>query len=72
MSYMISRTNPISKGPYLLLSIFNDKNESKNDAITEIYKVLRPGEPPTIEIANQIFQMACTITILTVWTLKTE
>ena len=51
----ISRTNSINKGPYLLLSVFNDKNENKNDAITEIYKVLRPGEPPTIEIATQIF-----------------
>ncbi len=51
----ISRTNSINKGPYLLLSIFNDKNNNKNDAITEIYKVLRPGEPPTIEIATQIF-----------------
>ena len=54
-SLEISRTNSINKGPYLLLSIFNDKNENKNDAITEIYKVLRPGEPPTIEIATQIF-----------------
>ncbi|MDC3000058.1 DNA-directed RNA polymerase subunit beta [Candidatus Pelagibacter sp.] len=51
----ISKTNSINKGPYLLLSIFNDKNENKNEAITEIYKVLRPGEPPTIEIATQIF-----------------
>ncbi len=51
----ISKTNSINKGPYLLLSVFNDKNENKNDAITEIYKVLRPGEPPTIEIATQIF-----------------
>ncbi len=51
----ISSTNSISKGPYLLQTIFNDKNETKNDAINEIYKVLRPGEPPTIEIATQIF-----------------
>ncbi|MDC2974060.1 DNA-directed RNA polymerase subunit beta, partial [Candidatus Pelagibacter sp.] len=43
----ISKTNSINKGPYLLLSVFNDKNENKNEAITEIYKVLRPGEPPT-------------------------
>ena len=48
-------TNSINKGPYLLQSIFNDKNETKNEAINEIYKVLRPGEPPTIEIASQIF-----------------
>ncbi len=48
-------TNSINKGPYLLQTIYNDKNESKNDAINEIYKVLRPGEPPTIDIASQIF-----------------
>ena len=52
---LISITNPINKGPYLLTTILNDKNNSKDDAITEIYKMLRPGEPPTIEIATQIF-----------------
>ena len=54
-SILISSTNSINKGPYLLQTIFNDKNNNKNEAITEIYKVLRPGEPPTIEIATQIF-----------------
>ena len=48
-------TNSINKGPYILLSLLNDKNDNKNDSITEIYKVLRPGEPPTVEIASQIF-----------------
>ena len=51
----ISITNPINKGPYLLTTILNDKNNNKNEAITEIYKILRPGEPPTTEIATQIF-----------------
>ena len=51
----LAYTNTINKGPYLLQTLFNDKNNSKNDAINEIYKVLRPGEPPTIEIATQIF-----------------
>ena len=51
----ISKTNSINKGPYILQTLFNDKNENKNDAITEIYKMLRPGEPPTAEIATQIF-----------------
>ncbi len=51
----ISVTNSINKGPYLLTTILNDKNNDKNEAITEIYKMLRPGEPPTIEIATQIF-----------------
>ncbi len=54
-SLELAYTNTINKGPYLLQTLFNDKNNSKNDAINEIYKVLRPGEPPTIEIATQIF-----------------
>jgi len=52
----VAITNSINKGPYLLQTIFNDKNQTKNDAITEIYKILRPGEPPTIDIAEKIFQ----------------
>ena len=52
----VAITNSINKGPYLLQTVFNDKNKTKNDAITEIYKILRPGEPPTLDIANQIFQ----------------
>ena len=51
----ISVTNSINKGPYLLTTILADKNNTKDEAITEIYKMLRPGEPPTIEIATQIF-----------------
>ena len=54
-SLKISVTNSINKGGYLLTTIFNDKNNTKDEAITEIYKMLRPGEPPTIEIATQIF-----------------
>ena len=54
-SLQISVTNSINKGPYLLTTILHDKNNSKEEAITEVYKMLRPGEPPTIEIATQIF-----------------
>ena len=55
LSLQISVTNSINKGPYLLTTVLADKNNSKDEAITEIYKMLRPGEPPTIEIATQIF-----------------
>ncbi len=55
-SIIVSKTNSINKGPYLLQTSLADKNNSKDEAITEIYKVLRPGEPPTLEIANDIFQ----------------
>ncbi len=53
---LISKTNYINKGPYLLKTILADKNNTKEEALTDIYKILRPGEPPTIEIADQIFQ----------------
>ncbi|MDC0517600.1 DNA-directed RNA polymerase subunit beta [Candidatus Pelagibacter sp.] len=54
-SIKVSITNSINKGPYLLTTILNDKNNSKEDSINEVYKMLRPGEPPTTEIAAQIF-----------------
>ncbi len=54
-SLELAYTNTINKGSYLLQTLYNDKNSTKNEAINEIYKVLRPGEPPTIEIATQIF-----------------
>ena len=52
----VSNTNAINKGPYLLLTLLAEKNINKNEALTDIYKILRPGEPPTVEIAQQIFQ----------------
>ena len=55
-SLQISITNSINKGPYLLTTLLNDRNDTKEEAITEIYKMLRPGEPPTIEIATPIFK----------------
>jgi DNA-directed RNA polymerase subunit beta len=47
--------DPINKGSYLLDTLNIDKNNSKEEAIADIYKVLRPGEPPTFEIAKDIF-----------------
>jgi len=46
----------INKGPYLLQTLKLDKNNNKNEALNDIYKVLRPGEAPTIEIAEEIFK----------------
>ena len=33
-----------------------DKNSNKTDALNDIYKVLRPGEAPTVEIAEDVFK----------------
>ena len=32
-----------------------DKNNSREEAINDIYKVLRPGEPPSFDVAKEIF-----------------
>ncbi len=47
--------DPINKGPYILETLKIDKNLSKSDALNDIYKVLRPGEAPSLEIAQEIF-----------------
>ncbi len=47
--------DPINKGPYILETLKIEKNTNKSDALNDIYKVLRPGEAPTIEIAETVF-----------------
>ena len=48
--------DPINKGPYLLETLKVDKCNSKTEALNEIYKVLRPGEAPTTQIAEDLFK----------------
>lgn len=42
-------------GPYLRNTLLVDKVNNKEEALIEIYKRLRPGEPPTLEAASQYF-----------------
>lgn len=42
-------------GPYIRNTIMLDKNTTKQEALAEIYKVLRPGEPSTEEVAESMF-----------------
>jgi len=51
----IVNIDPINKGPYLLETLKIEKNSNKGEALSDIYKVLRPGEAPSLEIAEQIF-----------------
>ncbi|MBN8540152.1 MAG: DNA-directed RNA polymerase subunit beta [Deltaproteobacteria bacterium] len=46
----------LSVGPYLRNTLLVDKISTKEEALLEIYKRLRPGEPPTPEGAEQYFQ----------------
>ena len=51
----IVNIDPINKGPYLLETLKIDKNSNKNESLNDIYKVLRPGEAPSAEVAEEIF-----------------
>ena len=51
----IADVDPINKGSYLIDTFNIEKNNSKEEAINDIYKVLRPGEPPSFEVAYEIF-----------------
>jgi DNA-directed RNA polymerase subunit beta len=43
-------------GPYLRNTLLIDKVTTKEEAVMEIYKRLRPGEPPTGDAANVFFE----------------
>ena len=43
-------------GPYLRNTLLIDKVSNKGEALVEIYKRLRPGEPPSIEAATNFFK----------------
>ena len=45
----------INNGPYIRNTLKADKVESYEQALVEIYRVMRPGEPPTRETAEALF-----------------
>jgi DNA-directed RNA polymerase subunit beta len=45
----------ISVGPYIRNTLMVDKAENAEQALIEIYRVMRPGEPPTKETAEALF-----------------
>ena len=46
----------INVGPYIRTTLAADKNDSREGALVDIYRVMRPGEPPTTETAEALFQ----------------
>ena len=46
----------VNVGPYVRNTLVADKCDSKEDALKEIYHVMRPGDPPTLEAAELLFQ----------------
>ncbi|QFS81648.1 DNA-directed RNA polymerase subunit beta [Roseivivax sp. THAF40] len=45
----------ITVGPYMRNTMANDKNMNRDTALMDIYRVMRPGEPPTVEAASALF-----------------
>ena len=46
----------ITVGPYIRNTLNVDKNSRREEALFDIYRVMRPGEPPTLETAENMFQ----------------
>ncbi len=45
----------INKGPFIRNTLKADKSSDELSALEEIYRVMRPGEPPTMETASALF-----------------
>jgi len=45
-----------SNGPWIRNTLTVDKNSNRDDALIDIYRVMRPGEPPTPETAEGLFR----------------
>jgi len=43
-------------GTVVTATLRKDPVKTQNDALLEIYRKLRPGDPPTLDTANQLFQ----------------
>ncbi len=46
----------INVGPYIRNTLAVDKNTTREEALIDIYRVMRPGEPPTLETAEKLFK----------------
>ena len=49
-------TNDLDCGPFLSDTLRQDATRNELEALVEIYRMMRPGEPPTKESAENLFQ----------------
>ena len=45
----------VNVGPYIRNTMAADKNWGRENALMDIYRVMRPGEPPTVDTASALF-----------------
>ncbi len=46
----------VNVGAYIRNTLAADKNMTREDALFDIYRVMRPGEPPTVDTAEAMFR----------------
>ena len=49
-------TNDLDSGAYISTTLRIDPSHSQQEALVEIYRMMRPGEPPTKEAAEALFK----------------
>ncbi|WP_108649133.1 DNA-directed RNA polymerase subunit beta [Dongshaea marina] len=49
-------TNELDQGSYISDTLRIDSSTNRLEALVEIYRMMRPGEPPTREAAEQLFE----------------
>src|SRR5712672_4008692 len=45
----------VNIGAYIRNTLTMDKNKTREDALFDVYRVMRPGEPPTLDTAQAMF-----------------
>ena len=53
--FTILHTNDLDRGAFICNTLDIDPTDDQKSALIEIYRMMRPGEPPTEEAANQLF-----------------
>jgi DNA-directed RNA polymerase subunit beta len=48
--------NDLDRGPYISNAMRLDTTTNRMEALVEIYRMMRPGEPPTVESAESLFE----------------
>ena len=53
--FKILHTNELDRGPFICNTLDVDTTTTQEEALIEIYRMMRPGEPPTKDAAAQLF-----------------
>ena len=54
--FTVLYVNDLDHGPYISNTLRVDNSNSPLEALVEIYRIMRPGEPPTKDVAENLFQ----------------